>query len=216
VTTSALAGLAAIALAGAVAGYVLMAHAPQSPWTVLAMLGPMAIVTFAWLWRSKRRAWGLSLLALLAVAAWGVRHGRISAESLYVAQHAGIHAALAAWFASTLGTVPLIVRVARRVHAMTPPMVAYATSVTRAWVIYFVAMAVVSVALYLLAPFPAWNVFATVLTPLSLVAMFVGEHKLRYALHPEFERVRMRDAIRAWRQPSRLPQDPPAPSRAER
>ena len=101
--------------------------------------------------------------------------------------------------------MPLIVRVARRVHSLTPPMAAYATNVTRAWVIYFVAMAVVSVALYLLAPFAAWNVFATVLTPLSLVAMFVGEYKLRYALHPDFERVKMRDAIRAWREPSQLP-----------
>lgn len=214
-TTSALAGLAAIALAGAVAGYVLMAHAPQSPWTVVAMLGPMALVTFAWLWGSRRRAWALGLLALLAAIAWGLQQGRISAEWLYVAQHAGIHAALAAWFASTLDTVPLIVRVARRAHAMTPPMVAYATNVTRAWVAYFVAIALVSLALYLLAPFAVWNVFATVITPLSVVAMFVGEYKLRYALHPEFERVRMRDAIRAWRQPSRLPQDPGASSRAE-
>ena len=204
-TTSALAGLAAVALAGAIAGYVLMAYAPQSPWTVVAMLGPMALATFAWLWGSKRRAWGVGLVALLAALAWGLRQGRISAEWLYVAQHAGIHAALAAWFASTLDTVPLIVRVARRVHALNAPMVAYATNVTRAWVIYFVVMAAVSIALYVLAPFAAWNVFATVITPLSLVAMFVGEYKLRYALHPEFERVKMRDAIRAWRQPSQLP-----------
>jgi uncharacterized membrane protein len=209
VTTSALAGLAALALAGAIAGYALMALAPQSPWTVLAMLGPMALLTFVWLWGSSRRVWAIGLLALLAAAAWGLREGHISAEWLYVAQHAGIHAALAAWFASTLDTVPLIVRVARRVHPLTPAMAAYAASITRAWVVYFVAMAVVSVALYVLAPFAAWNVFATVLTPLSLVAMFVGEFKLRYALHPEFERVKMRDAIRAWREPSKLPGDGP-------
>jgi uncharacterized membrane protein len=205
-TTTKLAALAALALAGAVAGYVLMARAPQSPWTVLAMLGPMALVTLAWLWGSGRRAAALGLLGLLAAVAWGFGHGRVSAEWLYVAQHAGIHAALAAWFASTLGTVPLIERVARRVHAMSPPMAAYAANVTRAWVIYFVVLAIVSVAIYLLAPFAAWNVFATFVTPASLVAMFVGEYKLRYALHPEFPRVRMRDAINAWREPSRLPE----------
>jgi uncharacterized membrane protein len=205
VTTTKLAALAAVALAGAVAGYVLMAHAPQSPWTMLAMLGPMALLSFVWLWTTRRRVPAVALLALLAALAWGLHDGRISAEWVYVAQHAGTHAALAAWFASTLDTVPLIVRVARRVHAMTPAMVAYTTNVTRAWVVYFVAMAVASLALYLLAPFAAWNVFATVFTPLSLVAMFVGEHKLRYALHPDFERVRMRDAIRAWHQPSKLP-----------
>ncbi len=204
-TTAKLVALAAIGLAGAVAGYVLMARAPQSSWTVLAMLGPMALVTLGWLWGSGRRLPALGLVALLAAVAWGFSHGRISAEWLYVAQHAGIHAALAAWFASTLGTVPLIVRVARRVHAMSPPMVAYATNVTRAWVVYFIVLAALSIATYLLAPFAAWNVFATFVTPTSLVAMFVGEYKLRYALHPEFPRVRMRDAINAWREPSRLP-----------
>jgi uncharacterized membrane protein len=207
ISTFRLVGIAVIAVAGAAAGYLLMARAPQSPWTVMAMLGPMALVTFAWLWGSRRRLAAVALVALLAAAAWGLHTGRVPVQWLYVAQHAGIHAALAAWFASTLEGTPLIVRVARRVHHMTPPMVAYATQVTRAWAIYFAAMAIVSVALYAAASFAAWNVFATVITPLSAVAMFVGEHKLRYALNPDFERVSMRSAIKAWREPSRLPGD---------
>ena len=101
--------------------------------------------------------------------------------------------------ASTLRTTPLIVQVARRVHALTPAMHAYATNVTRAWAIYFVVMAVVSVALYLLAPFSVWAVFGNVVTPLSVVVMFVAEYWLRYQLHPEFERVTMRVAVNAWR-----------------
>ena len=37
-----------------------------------------------------------------------------------------------------------------------------------------------------------WAVFANLLTPLALVAMFVGEYLLRYRLHPEFERASAR------------------------
>ncbi len=201
-STPKLAGLAVLAIAGAAAGYALMAQAPQSPWTVVAMLGPMVLVTMAWLWTSGRRVTAIALVALLLAVVWGLRAGHLSTEWLYVAQHAGIHAALAAWFASTLNTTPLIVKVARRVHQLTPAMEAYAAQVTRAWVIYFVVMVLLSVVIYAAASFHTWNLFASVFTPLSLVAMFVGEYKLRYTLHPEFQRVTMRDAIKAWREPS--------------
>jgi uncharacterized membrane protein len=195
-------GAAALIVFGAVAGYVLMALAPQSPWTLLAMLGPMSVLTFAWLWGSGRRLAGLVLVAALAATAWALHRGTLSPQLIYVAQHAGIHLALAAWFASTLSTVPLIVQVASRVHAMSPAMVVYATHVTRAWAIYFVVMALLSIALYAWAPFSTWNLFATVLTPCSVMLMFVTEYLLRYRLHPEFERVPMRVAIHAWRQPA--------------
>jgi uncharacterized membrane protein len=106
---------------------------------------------------------------------------------------------MAAWFGSSLRTTPLIEQVAQRVHPMTPDMKAYAGKVTKAWVVYFVGMSVLSVALYALAPFAAWIAFATLFTPLSLVVMFVGEHWLRYRWHPEFERVTLKRAVRAWR-----------------
>jgi uncharacterized membrane protein len=206
-STAKLAVIAAVAVAGAVGGYVAIAVAPLSPWTMLAMLGPMAVVTAAWLWSGGRRVAAVVVSMLFALAFWASWTGRVGPQALYMAQHAGIHAALGAWFASTLKTQPLIVRVARRVHHLTPPMVAYATSVTRAWALYFVVMALASPALFALAPFTTWNAFATIFTPLSVVAMFVGEYRLRYALHPEFERVSMRDAVRAWREPSRLPDE---------
>ena len=69
---------------------------------------------------------------------------------------------------------------------------------TVAWTVYFVAMALVSVVLFATLPFAAWAVYAHVATPLALVAMFLGEYVLRFRLHPEFERVRVRDMIRAY------------------
>ncbi len=194
--------LALIALAlmlSAVGGHYLMTQAPNSPWAVVLLLGPMALLTILWMWRSGRRWVAAVVVAAVAGLAWGLQRGALQPETLYVAQHAGIHLALAAWFASTLRTTPLIVQVARRVHALTPAMHAYAVNVTRAWAVYFVAMAVVSVWLYLLAPFSVWSAFGNVVTPLSVVVMFVAEYWLRYQLHPEFERVTMRVAVNAWR-----------------
>jgi uncharacterized membrane protein len=191
---------AALVLAGCVAGSIAMARAPESAWTAAAVLGPMLGLTVAWLCRSGRRVMAGGTIVMAGLVAWAVMQGRLRTEHLYLAQHVLAHAALAAWFGSSPSGTPLIVQVARRVHRLTPTMHAYATNVTRAWTIYFVAMAVASLLIYAVARFEVWTFFATVATPLSVVAMFVGEHLLRYRLHPEFERVTMQLAVRAWRQ----------------
>jgi uncharacterized membrane protein len=191
--------LVALLVAGVVAGYAMLSLAPQSPWTAAVVLGPLIAACLAWLWRGGHR---LAFVAALLAGAWlavKVVQGQLSVELLYLLQHAGVHAAMAAWFGTSLRTTPLIEQVAQRVHPMTPDMKAYAGKVTKAWVVYFVGMSVLSVALYALAPFAAWIAFATLFTPLSLVVMFVGEHWLRYRWHPEFERVTLKRAVRAWR-----------------
>jgi uncharacterized membrane protein len=87
---------------------------------------------------------------------------------------------------------------------MQPTMVVYTRHVTLAWTIYFVAIAGTSFLLFALVqfaltPLAAWSLFANVLTPISLVAMFAVEYLLRYRLHPEFDRVAFLDAVRAYR-----------------
>ena len=77
-------------------------------------------------------------------------------------------------------------------------MAVYARKVTAAWALYFVAMAVLSLMLFRYAPFEIWAVFANFATPLAMVAMFIGEHLLRYRLHPEFERATLAQAMRAY------------------
>ena len=44
--------------------------------------------------------------------------------------------------------------------------------------------------------------FANLATPVAAIGLFVGEHWLRYRLHPEFERASMLQALRAYRSTS--------------
>jgi uncharacterized membrane protein len=193
---------AAACAAYAAVSHQLMTRAPGSPLALAAVLGPVAGVALLGLWQGGRRLLA-GVLAMCAVAAvlHSVDGGRLPAQWLYLAQHAGVHLCLGAWFGSTLlrGRQPLISRLAERVHhGLQPTMARYTRSVTLAWALYFLAMAAVSLALYAAEPFAVWSLFANALTPLSAVAMFCGEHLLRYRLHPEFERIGIIDAMRAY------------------
>jgi len=119
---------------------------------------------------------------------------------LYVLQHAGINALLCGWFGSTLrgDRLSLIGQFAQRVHPLSPAMRLYTAQVTRVWTLYFGAMVVASIAAYASLSFAAWSVLANLLTPLLVAGLFVGEHLMRYRLHPEFERTRLIDAVRAF------------------
>lgn len=184
------------------ASHGLMTRAPGWRWNAVFIVGPMLALLAAFAW--QRRQHLLAAIAAAALTGLGLQAaigGGLAPELLYVAQHAGIHAVLAVVFAATLRPQrePLITTLARRVHAsLTPPMEAYSRRVTVAWALYFAAMAGLSVALYALAPFTVWAVFANLVTPLAVLAFFVGEFVLRYRLHPEFERATLADAVRAY------------------
>jgi len=198
--------IAAFVLIGA--GYILGCHwlmtqAHPSPWNAVGVLTPMLAAIAIGAWRGGQQGLAaLTTLVIAALCAQAMFGMQVPTQLLYLGQHVGIHLFLAFAFGSTLraGHVPLITTLARRVHArFTPDMAAYTRKCTLAWVVYFVGMAAVSTALYALAPFDTWALFANLLTPLTLVAMFVGEYLLRYRLHPEFERASFADAIRSYR-----------------
>lgn len=186
------------------ASHWLMTGAQASPWNVVLVLAPMLIGVALGAWRAGQRP--LAALAALAMAVLCAQAGLklpVPAPLLYLAQHAGINLFLAVGFGGTLrrGHTALITTLARRVHrSFTPAMAAYTRKVTLAWTVYFVAMVVLSLALYAFATFDTWALFANVLTPLAVVLMFGGEYLLRYWLHPEFERTSMADAIRSYMQ----------------
>lgn len=187
----------------------LMTRAGGSPWNVVGVLTPMLLAIAVGAWRGGQRL--LGAIAALVVAGLCVQAARgvaVSAAMLYLAQHAGIHLFLAVGFGSTLraGHTPLITTLAARVHReLTPAMVVYTRKVTLAWVLYFAAMAGISLVLFAFAPFDTWALFANLLTPCSVVLMFGGEHLLRYRLHPEFERTSIADAIRSYRHTGKTP-----------
>lgn len=156
--------------------------------------------------------WRHTLLAVAALGAalgshWLITRAADSAyaplvQGLFLAQHAGVHGALALGFGWTLrrGSPPLISMLAERVHGhLTPAMARYTRQVTQAWVLYFVAMTAASLGLYLGGQLRAWSLLVNAITPVATLAMFVGEYALRYRLHPEFERVGFSAAMRAYR-----------------
>ncbi|WP_457329971.1 hypothetical protein [Rhizobacter sp. P5_C2] len=194
-------GLAAVGLgAYALLAHHLVSRDAGSVLALLTLLGPMVGAALWGLWQAGNRLVAL-VLAALAVAVL-LNGSRLPVSWLYLAQHAGIHLGLAWWFGRTLrgGREPFITQLARRLHdPMQPTMVVYTRHVTLAWTLYFVAIAGSSFLLFGFAPLAAWSLFANVLTPVSLVAMFAIEYLLRYRLHPEFERVAFLDAVRAYR-----------------
>jgi uncharacterized membrane protein len=180
-----------------------MTQAQDSVWSVAVALGPVVVLSIGALWRGGQRALALACagaILLLTAQAW--RGQPLPSRWLYLAQHAGVHLALAAWFGGTLrpGVQPLISGFAQKVHgSLTPALATYTRNVTLAWTLYFLAMAGASVVLFLAGDFRHWSLLANLLTPVLTTTMFVGEYLLRYRLHPEFERVSLQKALQAWR-----------------
>ncbi|MFV0679413.1 MAG: hypothetical protein ACK5NW_03825 [Ottowia sp.] len=178
----------------------LMLHLPHSLLTVCFVLGPVVLGAALALRAAGHRA-AVALLAVGAVAwlVWLGTQGPHDMAWLYVTEYVGIYGFMAIWFWHSLRSTPLITRVARTVHALTPAMECYTVKLTRAWALYFAGMALLSVALFVWLPFGGWALYANIGSPLALGAFFVGEHVLRYRWHPEFDRASIWASARAWR-----------------
>ena len=191
--------LAGVAYAG-VSHWMMLFH-PAEPWAVGVLLGPLWLTGLG-LAGSRFGKWGLVVAGLAGVLGFALvlRGEAGDPNRLYMLQHVGINALLGGWFGGTLrgGRLSLIGQFAQRVHPLSPAMRLYTAQVTRVWTLYFALMVVASLAVYALLPFAAWSLLANLLTPLMVAALFVGEHLLRYRLHPEFERTRLIDAVRAF------------------
>jgi len=195
----------------ALAGYALLSHAlmvwaADRPWAVAALLGPLVLAIGGLAWQHRHLPTLFACALALAALAWVGASGHApSINRLYLLQHAGIHFALGCAFAFTLrrGATPLITALAAREHGtMTPVKARYTRHVTTVWAAYFGVMVLLSLALYAWAPWWVWSLFANLATPLAAIGLFVGEHWLRYRLHPEFERSSMLQALRAYRRTS--------------
>jgi uncharacterized membrane protein len=199
------AGVAAV-LVYAVLSHQLMLHAAEEPWAVAAIFGPLLLPCLALAWRrGNRLVLALTVAALVALVFIVAAGGLGDVKRLYLAQHAGWHVALGLGFAASLRGpgLSLVGQVAWRVHGgwLSPEMQAYTVNVTRLWAGYFFAMAAVSVGVFVMAPWSVWSLLANLLTPVLIALLFVGEYIVRYWLHPDFERVTLADAVRAFRQP---------------
>ncbi|MGE0797337.1 MAG: hypothetical protein AB7G13_07110 [Lautropia sp.] len=146
----------------------------------------------------------LTAAALVAVGAhWGWLVGRV--DYVYLAQHAGSHALLGAWFGATLLGArrgrgdPLITRLATRVHGPLPPAIRrYTGAVTVMWTGYFALMALASCLLFAFGSLAAWSTLANLLTLPIIIALFIAEYAVRLRRHPDFEHVSILAGIRAF------------------
>ncbi len=155
---------------------------------------------------TRRPVAGLAATALglgMAAAWWSVLERHV--DLVYLVQHAGTHALLGLWFASSLrqarggGDEALITRLALRVHGTLPPaMVRYTRGVTLLWAAYFLLMALASCALFAFGSLRAWSLLANVVTLPLIALIFVGEYLVRLRLHPRFDHVSLLDGVRAF------------------
>jgi uncharacterized membrane protein len=123
----------------------------------------------------------VATMAVLVALFWNVLLHR--QDWIYLMQNVGMQILLAWVFGRTL--IPpqeaLITQIARRIHGteFTPAIAAYTRQATWAWVLFFVAMALISVLLFAAAPLGVWSFFVNVLYLLLLVLMFVLEYAAR-------------------------------------
>lgn len=198
-----IAALLALGASYALAAHWCTADPALAEYGALLSVAPWLAVGLVLGWRSKWR--GLMIagcLALLAVLFF--KRGALLQNFgwVYFAQHAGCLLALAIAFGRTLARdrEPMCSRFARAVHGPLADDVArYTRRITWAWTAFFAVLCAVSVGLFTLAPLPAWSLFANLLTPLLVAAMFGAEYLVRLRALPAFQHVGVLGSIRSIR-----------------
>jgi uncharacterized membrane protein len=115
----------------------------------------------------------------------------------------GVYTLLAVFFARTLSGPgeSLVTQMARRVHGgvLNERQLRYTRQATCAWSLFFAAMVLVSVGLFIWAPLPVWSAFATLLGGPLIGLMFLGELVARRLSLPGEDRASLSETVRAWR-----------------
>jgi uncharacterized membrane protein len=196
----------AVLVAAGFAAWQLFLHrlVSSDPHGIAAELLTVAPVLFflAWLASRTRLGAGGGGLVLVAGLAGCVAWNRAGTDAILpLLPHLAVYLLLLAWFGASLrpGREPLVTCMARHVHeSLSPELLAYTRRVTVAWCMFFLAMAVVSVALFAWAPIGAWSAFVNLLNLPLVIAMFVGEYLWRVLRHPELSRADIPTMIRSF------------------
>jgi uncharacterized membrane protein len=151
---------------------------------------------------ARRRPLWLAGLAISALAAWRGPRGQDELMWLNFVEYIAINLLLAIEFGRTLtaGREPLCTQFARLVSPeMSVATVRYTRSVTLAWTVFFVVMMGLSTVLFVTLTPNRWALFADVLTPIVVLAMFLIEYRVRYRVLPARERLDFGSAFRGYR-----------------
>jgi len=178
----------ALLVALLVASYPVIMHLllTSGQWPVATLL--MALLPFAMLpltlLKAGRITWGLlSAAVLIATSTFGWDGMLQNPNWVYLLENIALECLMAWGFGRTLqpGHEPLISQFARRIHGAdySPAIARYTRQVTWAWTLYFVAIALISVVLFVAAPLVVWSWFINFVTFILLGLMFAGEYAVR-------------------------------------
>lgn len=173
---------------------------------VAVSLAPSLAILLWLAWRSPMRPALMLLCGVVGLLLWGF-WGALERNFswVYFLQHAGTYLMLAAAFGVTLGAgrQALCTRFAEMVHGdLAPEVVRYTRQVTLAWVGFFLAISVVSSALFFLTPIETWSVFANFLSFPLILLMFAVEYGVRLRKLPHQEKHSILDGVLAyWKTP---------------
>lgn len=176
--------LVALVVLGYPTAMHLLLTSGQWPGSTLVMaLLPFALLPLTLL-MAGHIGWGLlSMVVLIAASAAGWNAMLHSPTWIYLLQNFTMECLMAWGFGHTLrpGHEPLISQFARRIHgtAYSPAIATYTRHATWAWTMYFVAMGLISLLLFVAAPLTVWSWFVNFLTFILLGLMFVGEYAVR-------------------------------------
>ncbi len=168
---------------------------------------PLFFLTLGLAWSSRPRWVWLSACVVVYAILWRNR-GLLSAHYswAFLVEDAGTLTALCLLFARTLrsGRVPLITRLSTLVHGpLSALLTRYTRRVTQVWALLFGGLAAISVALFVRGPLPLWAFYANVLTPILMVAVFLGEYCIRRVVIPPDQCAGFLEVVRAshkhWR-----------------
>jgi len=165
-------------------------------------VAPPLLVGLGLLWRAAPALIAVPstvAAALLLYDGWPQLEKNFSLIDLL--QECGMYGLLAIGFGRSLraGETALCTRFADRLHGpLTPEELRYTRHVTLAWTLFFAALTLVILALYMLAPRTVWSIFVNFLALPLIGAMFAAEYAMRRLVLPRTERRGLLASVRVF------------------
>ncbi|MCL7743816.1 hypothetical protein LV476_02460 [Guyparkeria hydrothermalis] len=178
-------------------------QSPIGPGMAILALAPLVgVIVLA---MQPRLAWPTTLLlaVLLGLSSLGLADVLDTHIAFYyLVQHLGVNLALAVFFLGSLrgDQQPACARFAAQVHDhLTAPLRRYTRQITWAWGLFFIANAILSIALMAALGPSLWSAYAVYATFPLVAAMFAGEYMVRLWVLPREDWTGPIAAVRAYR-----------------
>jgi len=156
--------------------------------SVFAAYSAMALILFAaWTTYNSGFRWVAALISLAFIGSVALLFNGTALQVMFLPPIV-INVLLAAYFARTLsaGRVPLITKFAYMTDGRyIPEKAKYTRALTRAWVLFFVLIALESLLLAIFSPPEVWSLFTNFINYLFALLFFVGEYFLRRLILPQ-------------------------------